>query len=287
MRVGSVLLMVVALAGLMQRGPAWAEIVTLKMPNGLTARADYRKGDPAKPAVLILHGFLLTHEFSTVQRLSDGLHGEGYTVLAPTLTLGVPHRRQSLACEAIHKHSLQDDFRELEAWIRWLGERHRRSIVIIGHSQGSTALTLFLDGQPNPRIGKLIGVSIVEVNASQDARRNREIEAEVRQRLARGERGLVTLPLSYCKRYVATPETYLSYQEWSPERIIEAIKRLKTPYALVMGGGDERVGPKWIQRLEGTGKTVHVIPGANHFLDGMHEFDLLDAVLQEMKAVRP
>jgi len=279
--------MVVALAGLMQRGPAWAEIVTLKMPNGLTARADYRKGDPAKPAVLILHGFLLTHEFSTVQRLSDGLHGEGYTVLAPTLTLGVPHRRQSLACEAIHKHSLQDDFRELEAWIRWLGERHRRSIVIIGHSQGSTALTLFLDGQPNPRIGKLIGVSIVEVNASQDARRNREIEAEVRQRLARGERGLVTLPLSYCKRYVATPETYLSYQEWSPERIIEAIKRLKTPYALVMGGGDERVGPKWIQRLEGTGKTVHVIPGANHFLDGMHEFDLLDAVLQEMKAVRP
>jgi len=46
MRVGSVLLMVVALAGLMQRGPAWAEIVTLKMPNGLTARADYPKGDP-------------------------------------------------------------------------------------------------------------------------------------------------------------------------------------------------------------------------------------------------
>lgn len=287
MRVGSVLLMVVALLGLLQRGPAWAELVTLKMPNGLMARADYRKGDPAKPAVLILHGFLLTHEFSTVHRLSEGLHGEGYTVLAPTLTLGVPHRRQSLACEAVHKHSLQDDFRELQTWVRWLGEQQNKPIVLIGHSQGSTTLTLFLDRHPNPRIGKLIGVSIVEVNTSQDARRNREIEAGVRQRLARGEGGLVTLPLSYCKRYVSTPQSYLSYQEWSPERILEVIRRAKTPSALIMGGGDQRVGPKWLGLLADTGKTVHVIEGANHFLDGLHEFDLLEAVLLELKTVHP
>jgi pimeloyl-ACP methyl ester carboxylesterase len=268
-------------------GLARAEIVTLKMPNGLPARADYRPGDPAKPAVLILHGFLLTHEFLTVQRLSEGLNGEGYTVLAPTLTLGVPHRRQSLACEAIHTHHLQDDMREIEAWLRWLGERHGKSIVLIGHSQGSATLTRFLDKYPAPRVGKLIGVSIVAADASQDARRNREVEAELRQRVARGDRGLVTRPLSYCKRYVASPSSYLSYLEWTPERILAAIARAKTPYALIMGGGDQRVGPDWILQLKRTGKTVHVIPEANHFLDGTHEFDLLDIVLREMKAVHP
>ncbi|MGQ9862156.1 MAG: alpha/beta hydrolase [Thiobacillaceae bacterium] len=287
MRVGSSLLLVLMLVALTARAPSWAEPVTLTMPNGLKARADFRKGDADKPAVLILHGFLLTHEFLTVQRLAEGLHGEGHTVLAPTLTLGVPHRRQSLACEAVHKHRLQDDFRELEVWIRWLSKETAGPIVLIGHSFGSTMLTLFLDTHPNPRIGKLIGVSMVEASASRDARRNQEIGADLRQRLARGERRLVSLPLTYCKRYVATPESYLSYQEWSTERILEVIRRIKTPTVMIMGGGDERVGPNWIRQLEGTGKRVHVIPDANHFLDGMHEFDLLEKVLQELKAVHP
>lgn len=287
MRVWSVLLLVFTLIGLSAHTPAWADTVTLTMPNGLKARADYRKSNPGKPAVLILHGFLLTHEFLTVQRLAEGLHGEGYTVLAPTLTLGVPHRRQSLACEAIHKHRLQDDVKELEVWIRWLSKQTARPIVLIGHSFGSTMLTLLLDARPNPRIGKLIGVSIVEAAASRDARRNQEIETDLRQRLARGERGLVSLPLTYCKRYVATPESYLSYMEWSAERILDVIRRIKTPYVMIMGGGDEGVGPNWIERLEATGKRVHVIPDANHFLDGMHEFDLLEKVLQELKALHP
>ncbi len=67
---------------------AWADVVTLELQQGLTARAEYRAGARDKPAVLILHGFLQTHNFPTVHNLAEGLVTAGYSVLTPTLTLG-------------------------------------------------------------------------------------------------------------------------------------------------------------------------------------------------------
>ncbi len=267
----------------MATGPLRAEPVTLKMPDGLVARAEYRQGRSIKPAVLILHGFLQTHEFSTVHRLTDGLAGEGYPVLAPTLTLGITQRKQSLACEAIHTHTLQDDFRELDAWLGWLKKKGHTHIVLLGHSHGSTELMAYVLRGPAVPIDKLIAVSIVEVVSSRDSAVNQALERQLRQLRERGERGPVSRPLSFCRKFVATPESFLSYLEWSPERILASIRKVSIPYTLIMGGHDERLGPGWIERLHETGKTVRMIPGANHFLDGQHEFDLLDVVLAELR----
>jgi hypothetical protein len=46
-------------------GLARAEPVTLTLPNHLVALAEYRKGADDMPAVILLHGFLQTHEFPT------------------------------------------------------------------------------------------------------------------------------------------------------------------------------------------------------------------------------
>lgn len=261
-----------------------AETVILKLPSRLEARAEYRAGQVDKPAVLILHGFLQTHEFSTVHHLTDGLAGEGYTVLAPTLSLGITQRKQSLACEAIHTHTLQDDFRELDAWLTWLKKKGHHRIVLLGHSHGSTELTAYLLKGAVVPIEKLIAVSIVEVVSSQDSALDRALERQLRQRLDRGERRPVTHPLSFCRKFVATPESFLSYLQWSPERILASIRKVSIPYTLIMGGRDDRLGPGWIEQLQATGKTVRVIEGANHFLDGQHEFDLLDIVLEELRS---
>jgi len=50
-----------------------------------------------------------------------------------------------------------------------------------------------------------------------------------------------------------------------------------------MGGNDDRLGTGWVDKLKAHNR-VKIIPGANHFMDGEHEFDLLDSVLDEMKA---
>ena len=81
-----------------------AETVSHTLDNGTTTLADYRKGDENKPAFLLLHGFLQTHNFSTIQSMADELADTGYTVLAPTLSHGVDNRNQSIACDALHTH---------------------------------------------------------------------------------------------------------------------------------------------------------------------------------------
>ena len=113
--------------------PAWAhaEIAQLEMRPKISASAEYLVGQRDKPAVLLLHGFLQTREFPTVATLARGMHDAGYTVLSPTLSLGIPNRRHSLACEAVHHHSLDDDVSEIARWVGWLKSRGHRSIVLV------------------------------------------------------------------------------------------------------------------------------------------------------------
>jgi hypothetical protein len=49
-----------------------------------------------------------------------------------------------------------------------------------------------------------------------------------------------------------------------------------------MGGADERLSARWLEALGKAGARVKVIGGASHFLDGEHEFDLIDATLSHL-----
>ena len=94
-----------------------AEIIELETAEKRISQATFLQGDNDASPLLILHGFLQTREFSTVNRLVNSLNESGYTVLAPTLTLGISRRKQSLACEAIHTHSVEKDTAEIAQWI--------------------------------------------------------------------------------------------------------------------------------------------------------------------------
>lgn len=264
-------------------GAATAAPVELTLPNHLTARAEYRKGDADKPAVLLLHGFLQTHEFPVIHRMTEGVADTGRTVLAPTLSLGVTHRKQSMACEAIHTHSMADGAREIQVWVDWLKARHPGPIILVGHSFGSVELLSYLSGKPDPAVIKFIAVSIVEGRLEL---KEAALEALIRQTRAQaraGEPATVSRPFSFCKNYRATPASLVTYLEWTPKRVVQASSRLRLPNVYVMGGRDDRLGTGWIERLKRATRVV-VIPGANHFMDGEHEFDLLDVLLEELKS---
>ena len=96
---------------------AAAETVELETVEKQTARASYLEGGNDANPVLILHGFLQTHEFPTVNRLAVALNESGYTILAPSLTLGIHKRKKSLACEAIHTHNAASDAAEVAVWV--------------------------------------------------------------------------------------------------------------------------------------------------------------------------
>lgn len=264
---------------------AWAVPVQLTLPSGIVVLAHYLPGADNKPAVLLLHGFLQTYEFPTLHRLAEGLAGEGYTVLAPNLSLGVTHRRQSLACEAIHTHTLEQDGREVGMWIQWLRQRHKGPIVLLGHSIGGMALLAYLAEKPRAEVNRFIGVSLVEGGWRQGDDQRQALLAELRTRIAQGDRRPVVSQYSFCQKLTSTPESLLSYLSWTPEHILRVLRGLRTPTTLIMGGSDERLGPDWLERLRKTTARLVVIRGADHFMDGEHEFDLLDEVIRELRGL--
>src|SRR5574340_86391 len=263
---------------------AQAVITQLEMHPGIPASAEYLAGQADRPAVLLLHGFLQTRAFSTVAALARGLHDAGYAVLSPTLSLGIPGRNKSLACEAVHAHSLDDDVAEIARWVAWLKSRGHSRIALVGHSFGSMQLLAYLAGRPDPAVKAYIGASLIEAQVDADSRTGLigKLERQVRDR----QRTLVTARLSFCKNYPSTPQALLSYVRWDQPRTLAALKQSPVRTQLIMGDADELLGHDWIKSLDEVKVPMVIVQGANHFMDGEHEFDLLERTLEFLERTR-
>ncbi len=263
---------------------AQAAIARLEMRPGIPASAEYLAGKPDRPAVLLLHGFLQTRAFPTVATLARGLNDSGYSVLSPTLSLGIPNREKSLACEAVHAHSLDDDVAEIARWVGWLKSRGHRSIVLLGHSFGSMQLLAYLTASPDDAVKAYIGASLVEAQVGDTPRA--ELIARLERQVQHKQRTLVTQSLSFCKTYPSTPQALLSYVRWDQPPTLAALKRSPVSTRLIMGDADEMLGRNWIKSLAASQTPMVIVQGANHFMDGEHEFDLLEHTLEFLARTR-
>ena len=261
---------------------AHAAIVQQEMRPGIPANAEYLIGQRSKPAVLLLHGNLQKREIPTVATLARGLQDAGYTVLLPTLSLNIPNRMQSLACEAVHKHSMEDDVAEIERWVGWLKAHGHRSIVLVGHSFGSLQLLAYLSTHPDPAIKAYIGASLVEAQIGTASRQ--ALIAQLEAQIQNQQRILVTQRLSFCRKYTSTPEGLLSYVRWDQPRLLTALKQAPTSVQLIMGDADGMLGQGWLKALQHIQVPLVIVHGGSHFMDGEHEFDLLDHTLKFLEA---
>lgn len=274
--------LVLSLPSLVQAGTT----VETKLPTGKIAAADYHAGKSGQPAILILHGFLQTRTFPTVANAGEALAGAGYTVLLPTLSLGISRRNQSLPCEAVHSHTLDEDVAELDVWTRWLASRGHTRIVLIGHSFGSVQLLEYLNRQPSPAVAKALLISLSDVEMKQDAKQRTSLGRELRDSIARKEKSLAEAEFGHCKKYVAPPAALLSYLSITRNSILNSLHKPPVPVEVLLGSADERMGSDWANRLAARGVAVRVINGANHFFDNQYEFDLQDALLQGVKSTQ-
>jgi pimeloyl-ACP methyl ester carboxylesterase len=263
---------------------AQASTVHQTMRPGINASADYQPGQRDQPAVLLLHGFLQTRDFSTVATLAQGLHDAGYTVLSPTLSLNIPNRSRSLACEAVHKHGMDEDVAEIGRWVAWLKSQGHRSIVLVGHSFGALQQLAYLSGQPDASIKAFLAVSLIEAQVGGASRA--ALIAQLESRIAHRQRTLMTHPLSFCTRYATPPEALLSYVRWDQVRTLTALKQSTLRMQLIMGDADNKLDPEWIRNLRHIQAPISIVPGAGHFMDGEHEFDLLEDALAFLQQAR-
>jgi dienelactone hydrolase len=256
--------------------------IEARLPSGRAVSADFHAGNHGKPAVLVLHGFLQTRAFPTIVSVVDGLSTAGYTVLAPTLSLGISRRDKSLACEAVHLHTLEEDAAEVAFWVRWLMQKGHTHIILVGHSFGNLQLLTYLGRDPAPAVKQVLMISLSDVEVKQDARQRARIAQDLRNRAARGDTTLVEAEFGHCRKYVAPPTALLSYMKLSRRSILDSLAGSPVPAAAIMGGKDDRMGPDWVDRLVSRGIAVRVIPGATHFFDNQYEFDLQEALLQAL-----
>ncbi len=258
--------------------PVLSELIAEQQPSGFIASAQLFPGEAQKKAILILHGFLQTRDFFTVRRLGESLHDMGYTVLLPSLTLGIDNRRQSLACEAIHSHSMTKDTEEIGFWINWLQHRTGKRPTLIGHSVGSLELLAYLAEEPDPPVEQAILISLIAFVQGPIAKENVAERQRAQQQLAHGDNSLTHYRLAYCDSYTTTPENYLSYVTWDGNKTLEVLNNLAVEPTIVLGGEDRRLGDDWLPALRQVGVEVIEIPGANHFFDHEYEFDLVDSI---------
>lgn len=259
-----------------------ASVVEASLPSGKLAGAHYHAGKSGQPAVLVLHGFLQTSAFPTVVSMTDALSTAGYTVLAPTLSLGITRRNKSLPCEAVHLHTLDDDEAEVAFWVRWLMQKGHTRIILVGHSFGNLQLIAYLGRDPAPTVKQVLMISLTDVEVKQDAAQRARMAQDLRNRAARGDNALVEAEFGHCKKYVSPPSALRTYLTLSRSSILDSLASSPVPAAAIMGGKDDRMGPDWVDRLVSRGIAVRVIPGASHFFDNQYEFDLQEALLQAL-----
>ena len=263
--------------------PVHAETIEKTLPDKIVATADFRPGDVKLPAVLFIHGFLQTPHYQTAISLIDAISEAGYTVLAPTLSLGIDRRKKSLPCEAIHSHTMTGDISEMSYWVNWLTSRGYSKIILVGHSYGSLQALVYISEKPNKAVKKVIATSLVDI---EHAVGEQNIRAEIKWAksvMSQGNEAPHEFQISYCKKYVAPPKAFLSYASWLKPRILSALSSAPVPIDIVIGSKDQRMDAHWPQALKENNARISVIPGANHFFDAEHEFDLTDRVLDLLR----
>ena len=258
--------------------PVLAESIKLTNASGNILTADFSQGTNNANPVLILHGFLQTSKFSTVSRLVASLGDTGYTVLSPTLSLGISNRKQSLSCEAIHTHSLDADADELRQWIEWLHKKTGKPVTLIGHSAGGPVILKYMEGSDAKYVNHSILISLSFYNAGLYSNENNEYAEKALKAINSGANPLDTYALSYCKTYPTDARAFLSYYNWDRVKTSVVVNKFSDRISIILGTGDKRMEDEWKKQLQEQHKNVTLIEGANHFFDQAHEFELTDAI---------
>lgn len=253
----------------------YAEVRELEVAPGIVATAHYLPGNSGMAPVLVLHGFLQTARFSTVNRLSEGLAEAGHPVLAPTLSLRITRRRQSQPCEALHLQRLQDDVAEIALWVNWLHRETGRAVVLVGHGFGGHAITRYLHDHPQGPVQRVLLISL-------GYPQGRPVSPEPPQ-----AKSLGIYALDFCQSYPTTPEAFHSYIGWGPQKILQTLQETEVAVHVIFGTMDKRLSPDWIESLRSSGIPIDMVPGADHFFDSTHEFDLFETVIGLMPGGQP
>lgn len=263
----------------------FAESIETQLPSGITISANFHKGLATRPAVLFLHGFQQTAHSEPLNSLAGSLAAKGYTVLNPTLSLGVNHRSQSMPCEAVHTHTMDQEVIEIAYWTEWLHKKVKGQIVLAGFSStGNIGMLLYSSQLSNSNIKKII---LIAPNPPIiDPRQKKKTQFAFKTASQADEQKLGIFTFAYCKNnFTSTANSYLSYAKYDQQTFLDLIKKSPVPTELIIGEADTVITTEWASQLKAlrSPERITLINNANHFFEGTSEFDLADEFENSLK----
>jgi len=234
-----------------------AERITGQLPNGIWVNAEYRAAEEGKPTILLIHPLHQTNQFSIIISLADNLADSGYGVLTPNLSLGISDRRLSMACEAIHMQSLEQDIEEASFWIDWLADNASSSVIGMGHSTGALQILGYPDSN---KLSSMVLISLVAVEPEGAASINPAQLEQARQEKASGLADtLGHYQFSYCMDYVTSRDTYLAIASWDAEKVSQHLNKLELNTSIILGDPNYSLNQPLLSKVNNSRVQIHHI----------------------------
>jgi pimeloyl-ACP methyl ester carboxylesterase len=109
------------------------DAVEVKLPGGRAFLGLYTAGEPAKPAVLIVHGIGVHPDHGVIGMLRGALADMGFS----TLSIQMPVLAADAQSEDYHPELFPEASARIAAGHAWLGAKGHRVVVLASHSLGS------------------------------------------------------------------------------------------------------------------------------------------------------
>ena len=288
-------LILVLLLGFFPGNRVSAEEVTL-IHQGITLDAELELA-PGKTladgVILITHGTQAHNNMETLVNLRSLLKDKGYSTLAINLSLGLDRRHGFYDCAKPSTHKDTDSVGEIGAWVKWLGGKGVKKIVLLGHSRGGAQTALFAADHNDPLVRAVILLAPAASDQAETAREYQErygkplapvlARAEALVKAGKGDTLLEHVPfLALCNDTSVTAASFVSYYGPDPRRnTITLLPKIKKPTLIFVAGDDQVVkglDKKAAPFVDGKRIRLKVIPGSDHFFRDLWMDDAVDAM---------
>jgi len=122
------------------------DAVEVRLPGGRAFLGLYTAGEPAKPAVLIVHGIGVHPDHGVIGILRGALADMGFS----TLSIQMPVLAADAQSEDYHPELFPEASARIAAGHAWLGAKGHRVVVLASHSLGSWMSQYHLESGKNP-----------------------------------------------------------------------------------------------------------------------------------------
>jgi pimeloyl-ACP methyl ester carboxylesterase len=109
------------------------DAIEVPSPGGRAFLGLYTQGEPAKPAVLLVHGIGVHPDHGVIGILRGALADMGFS----TLSIQMPVLAADAQSDAYHPKLFPDASARIAAGHAWLGAKGHRKVVLASHSLGS------------------------------------------------------------------------------------------------------------------------------------------------------